>query len=111
MLKPNSLTGAMLKNDSGLIGDAPIIVKSRNSVSSTDLTGKVMMLPSGRIVAVVESTGRGTWKCMYDSPPMKPSEIVRMTKKEVYSSKEIELKHEFLVKYGEEIEWNTLTIG
>lgn len=105
MLKKNSLTDVLLRKGGVHIDDAPTIVKSRNFVSSTDLTGKVLLLPSGKVVSVVEATGRGTWICMYDAPPIKSSEMIRMTKKDVYDSRRIEFKHEFLIRYGEEIEW------
>lgn len=105
MLKKNSLTDVLLRKGGVHIDDVQTIVKSRSFVNSTDLTGKILLLPSGRTISVVESTGRGTWICMYDAPPVKSSEMIRMTKQDAYDSRRIEFKHEFLIKYGEELEW------
>lgn len=54
----------------------------------------------------MEATGRGTWHCMYDAPPMSNTEMLNSNKQQMYNSRKIELTTEFLVKYGQEIKWN-----
>lgn len=55
---------------------------------------------------MIEATGRGTWICLYDAPPMTNNEMMQSNKQQMYDSRQIELTTEFLMKYGEEIVWN-----
>jgi hypothetical protein len=106
MLNKDSLTGILLKKGGVDIDAAKSIAKLQTSASSGNLSGKVLLLPSGRTVAVIEATGRGTWICLYDAPPMSNNEMLQSTKAQMYDSRQIELTTEFLMKYGEEIVWN-----
>ena len=106
MQNKDSLTGTSLKKERESTAAAQSIVKSQTSANSGDLSGKILLLPSGRTVAVMEATGRGTWYCMYDAPPMSSTEMLNSNKQQMYDSRKIELTTEFLVKYGQEIRWN-----
>ncbi len=106
MQNKDSLKGTSSKKGRVSTAAAQSIVKSQTSVSNGDLSGKILLLPSGRTVAVMEATGRGTWQCMYDAPPMSSTEMLTSNKKQMYDSRKIELTAEFLVKYGQEVKWN-----
>lgn len=106
MQNKDSLMDTSSKKGKGSIVAAQNTVKSQTSANSGDLSGKILLLPSGRTVAVMETTGRGTWYCMYDAPPMSSTEMLNSNKQQMYDSRKIELTTEFLVKYGQEIKWN-----
>lgn len=104
MLNPHSLTAQLLKRDAEGTDDAKSTAKYPSSASSISLSGKTLRLPSGKLVRVVEDTGRGTYKCMYDLPAVES--YVGMTKEELHEARKVEFNKSFLLKFGEEFEWN-----
>jgi hypothetical protein len=62
-----------------------------------------MRLPSGRLVTIVEDTGRDTYLCMYDVPDV--PNMNSMTKDQLHDARKIEFKKSFLIKYGKEYVW------
>ena len=104
MLNPHSLTAQLLKRDAGDTGDAKSTAKSPSSATSINLIGKTLRLPSWKVVRVVEDSGRGTYKCMYDLPEI--DSYMGMTKEELYEARKVEFSKVFLLKFGVEHEWN-----
>lgn len=103
MLNPNSVTASMLKRAGVDIDGAPSTAKSQSSASSIDLTGKILRLPSGKVITVVEDTGRDSYRCMYDVPEV-PS-FTGMSKEQLHEARKVEFRKSFLLKFGEEYEW------
>ena len=104
MLNPHSLTAQVLKRDAEATEDAKSTARYLNSVNSTSLAGKSLRLPSGKVVRVVEETGRGSYRCMYDLPEVES--YVGMTKEQLHEARKVEFSDKFLIKFGEEVEWN-----
>lgn len=103
MLNHKSLTASMLRRGGAVIDDATNTAKSHSSVPNINLTGKTLSLPSGKVVTVVEDTGRDTYLCMYDVPEV--PNMNAMTKDQLHEARKIEFKKSFLIKYGEEFSW------
>jgi len=55
-------------------------------------------------VTVVEDTGRGSYKCMYELPEV--NSYTGMTKEELHEARKVEFSKVFLLKFGLEYEWN-----
>lgn len=106
MLNPNSLTATLLKRGAVDTGDAQSTARLQSSVNSIDLSGKILRLPSGKLVTVVEDTGRDTYICMFDVPDL-PNVTARMTKEQVHELRRVEFRKSFLLKFGEEYAWTT----
>jgi hypothetical protein len=56
------------------------------------------------VVRVVEETGRGSYRCMYDLPEVES--YVGMTKEQLHEARKVEFSDKFLINFGEEVEWN-----
>jgi len=95
-----SLTELLLRRERGYTGGAPSIAKSHHSASSTSLLGKRFLLPSGRVITVIEDTGHDSYLCDYDSPeiPLVPG----MTKEEIEDGRRVEFRKSFILNYGKE---------
>ncbi len=98
------LTAQLLKRGAEDTEGAKSTVKSLSSATSIDLSGKTLRLPSGKLVTVVEDTGRGSYKCMYELPEV--NSYTGMTKEELHEARKVEFSKVFLLKFGLEYEWN-----
>lgn len=99
-MEKNSLTARLLKKDLASTDDALSTARSQISASSTDLTGKRFLLPSGKVITILEDTGFDSYLCVYDIPDLKS--YIKYTRQQLEDARRVEFMKSFILKFGKE---------